>query len=745
MLTTQDIRALFAQEAELRLGSLDQLLLELERRPADVELIRSIFREIHTLKGSSAIAGLDDVSRLAHQLEEVMEDLRNGQRLATPEVIDALLAGVDRLGGLIMGQPDPVPGGSVTAPGGSVAAPGATVPTGHSATGAAVRFEPPAPVATVPTEPPAPVATHRPEPTAQVAAHRTEPTAQVPGSTVSQPVDHDAIQPGRRQQRTGRSGDDRAAAASPPRTVEPTGSGGVMVPMERLDELVELLGEAAAAHLRVGRMLNDRFGIDPASSTEFNELSRSLNALQDRVMRTRMVPVATITAGLHRAVRDISRAQGKDIRWEVEGAATELDRGVLHQLSDSLLHLVRNAADHGIEPPSERVGRKSPHGIIALHARQLGSEVIITVADDGRGIDLARVREKATALGIDTSELTDEETLQLIFRSGVSTSVTVTDLSGRGVGLDVVHTNVQAAHGRIEVRSEFGAGAEFRVIVPITLAVLRCLVVDVEGQRFALPFHRVMLTQAHDAAREIRAEGRTVVWVDDRPVTMSTLAQTLGLADSTSSSGGPIVVLTDSTRVHAFQVDRLVGQRDVVLKGLSRLLPHLPAVAGASIEPDGSIFAVLDPPGLIQRARSQRGRPIPPVPATSTGRPRRRILVVDDALTVRELQRSILERAGFDVRLAIDGLQALAKLAEEPADLVLTDVEMPNMDGFALTAAIRAAPGLTNIPILILSSLSSEADRRRGLDAGADGFLRKSGFDESGLLSAVNRLLGVPA
>jgi two-component system chemotaxis sensor kinase CheA len=204
-------------------------------------------------------------------------------------------------------------------------------------------------------------------------------------------------------------------------------------------------------------------------------------------------------------------------------------------------------------------------------------------------------------------------------------------------------------------------------------------------------------------------------------------------------------VLADTGRRHAFEVDRLLGQRDVVLKGLSRLLPHLPAVAGASVEPDGSVLVVLDPPGLIQRARQAiRGGTPPAAPRQHEGT-RRRILVVDDALTVRELQRSILERAGFDVRVAVDGRQALSKLAEEPSDLVLTDVEMPIMDGFELTAAIRAHASIANIPVLILTSRSSEADRQRGLDVGADGYIIKSGFDEGGLLAAVNRLLGVRA
>jgi len=515
-----------------------------------------------------------------------------------------------------------------------------------------------------------------------------------------------------------------------------------MVPTERLEELTRLVGESASAHLRVGQMLKDRFDVDPASCTEFNELARSLNDLQDRATRTQMVPVATITDQLHRAVRDLSRAQGKDVRWETRGIDTEMDRGVLHQLSDSLLHLVRNSVDHGIELPAERAAAGKPaFATIRLHAMQLGSDVIIAVTDDGRGINTAGVSQRAASQGIETEGLSEEELLALTFHPGLSTTDFVTDVSGRGVGLDVVRTNVEGARGRVEVRSEPGVSTEFRIIVPITLAVLRCLLVEAGGQRFALPFHRVVLTQADQPATRIHAEGRPVVWVDNQSVPLSALADTLGTGGG-EPVVGPIVVLADSSRRHAFQVDRLVGQRDVVLKALSRLLPHLPAVAGASVEPDGSLLVVLDPPGLIQRARQGIRVTSAPAQAPRKDGPRRRLLVVDDALTVRELQRSILERAGFEVRTASDGGQAMARLAEEPSDLILTDVEMPTMDGFALTEAVRAHPTLANIPVLILTSRSSEADRQRGLDVGADGYIIKSGFDEASLLAAVNRLLG---
>ncbi|HZC74036.1 MAG TPA: response regulator [Jatrophihabitans sp.] len=659
-IAAEEIRALFAQEAALRLARLGQLLLDLEEQD-DAQLVAEIFREVHTLKGSAAVAGLPEVSKQAHGMEEIVDDLRRGVRTASSDVIDALLRGTDELKSAISGD---------------------------------------------------------------------EPTPSEPAATQS-------AQPSRPAPR---AADQPARPAPPPRP----DTGSVLVSMERLDELIRLVGESATAHLRVGRMLTERFGVDPASIAEYGELSRSVNELQDRAMRTRMVPIATVTDQLQRAARDLARSQGKQLRWEVRGTETELDRSVLGRLAESLVHVVRNAVDHGIEVPEERRAAGKPdYGTICLHAMQLGSEVIIAISDDGRGVDISDVRRQAGRQGLDADSLTDEEALELIFLGGLSTSRFVTDVSGRGVGLDVVRCNVEAAHGRVEVRSDPAAGSEFRVIVPITLAVLRCLLVEAGGQRFALPFHRVVSSQPYDRAAGMRAEGRPVAIVDGRPIPVSGLAETVGLKES-AHAAGPVVILADTGRRHAFRVDQLVGQRDVVLKGLTRLLPHLPAVAGASVEPDGSVLVVLDPPGLIQRARESGRTAAAAAEAPRSTASQRSVLVVDDALTVRELQRGILERAGYEVRVATHGAQALAALDERPADIVLTDVEMPVMDGFALTEAIRSRPALANIPVLILTSLSSEADKKRGLDAGADGYIVKSGFDETSLLAAVDRLLGAP-
>ena len=704
MTTTRlsNLRTLFAQEAEQRLGRLGQLVLDLEQAPIDESrpLVAEIFREVHTLKGSAAVVGFDDITQFAHAVEERLSALRSGTASLTPIIVDALLAAVDRLTSLIW----------------SCLAGETLDEAAHAEVLARLdaAFEPEA----------APTTTHvdvdvAPRVEADAAPHPVDPI-----ETASPAV---------------------AALLQSVRSNGPARESGgtVMVPVERLDELVRMVGEAASAHLRVGRVLTEQLGVEAANLAEFGELSRLLNGLQDRAMRTRMVPVATITDQLQRAVRDGARRLGKDVRWEVRGESTELDRGVLLQLSDSLLHLVRNAVDHGIDSPEARAAAGKPEqAVVRLHAMQLGSEVIIAVSDDGGGIDLERVREQAARMGIDHSELSDDDVMQLIFRSGFSTARFVSDLSGRGVGLDAVRTSVEAARGRVEVRSTPGAGSEFRIIVPITLAVLRCLLVESAGQRFALPLHRVALAQAEESTRMTHAEGRRMLQIDGLPIPVSTLADVLELS-SGRTTPGTIVVVNGTVGRHAFVVDALVGQRDVVVKGLSALVPRLEVVAGASVEPDGSILLVLDPPGLIERSRRDGTRNAAVATADTSG-PRRsgRLLVVDDALTVRELQRTILERAGFEVCVAADGIEALEVLESDTFDLVLTDVEMPRMDGFALTEKIRAHPTNGHVAILILTSLASDSDRRRGMDAGADGYIVKSAFNEAALLSAVERLLG---
>jgi two-component system chemotaxis sensor kinase CheA len=506
----------------------------------------------------------------------------------------------------------------------------------------------------------------------------------------------------------------------------------------RIDELNRLVGEASAAQLRVGHVFGAELGLNPDEVTEYRELTKVINQLQEVTERTRMVPVSTLEPILHRTVRDAARAAGKDVRWEMLGEDIEVDRGVLEELVSPLLHLVRNSVGHGVELPEVRLAAgKPPQATVRLHATQVGSKVVIAVSDDGAGINVAAVRASAAKSGVDVSALTEQESLKLIFRAGISTAKVLTAESGRGVGLDVVATAVAAIHGDVEVVNRPRLGAEFRIVVPITLTVVPCLIVSIAGQSFALPLHRII--RMLDAQHIQVVSGRKLAVIEGLAVPVSNLGTLLGMP---TSDDGPWVLLGTPTSAHAFQVETVLQKRDVVVRGLTGRLRDLKAVNGASVEPNGSILLVLDVPTLIARSEAIAEHASRVVDRAAGPARQLSVMVVDDALMVRELQRSILERGGYAVRTASDGAEALAMLIDAPADLVVTDLEMPNVDGFALTSSIRAHPRLSNIPVLIVSSRASAEDHQRGLDAGADGYIVKTSFDEAGLLSAVSRLLG---
>jgi two-component system chemotaxis sensor kinase CheA len=663
----------------------------LEATPDDQSAIDEIFREAHTMKGAAGMVGMMRVSSLAHRLEGLLVELRSGTRRASPELTDAMLLVVDNISRLI-------------------ASPSSTQQDASDESAmerllgkAAPTLPPRPPLPTVPPLPPVAVA--------PIAA----PAPPAPPSPSIAPPPPDGHQ-------------DR-------RHIDATT---LMVPVARIDELNRLVGEASAAQLKVGHLFGSELRVDPDQMTEYRDLTKVINQLQEVTERTRMVPVGTLEPILHRTVRDTARAAGKDVRWEVVGEDIEVDRGVLEELMSPLLHLVRNSVGHGVELPDERLKAGKPaQAFVRLHAAQVGSKVVISISDDGAGINVAAVRAAAAKGGVDVSGLTDEQSLHLIFRAGVSTAKVLTEDSGRGVGLDVVATAVEAVHGSIEVVNRPGVGAEFRIVVPITLTVVACLIVSISGQSFALPLHRIV--RMLDAQNVQVVSGRSLAVIDGLAVPVSDLAELLGLPKATS---GPWVLLGTAADSHAFRVETVLQKRDVVVRGLTGRLRDLKAVSGASIEPNGSILLVLDVPSLIERSNAipEMTRRVADKPAGPT--PLLSVLVVDDALMVRELQRSILERGGYAVRTANDGAEALAMLAEKPADLVVTDLEMPNVDGFALTRRIRAHPRLANIPVLIVSSHASADDHQRGLDAGADGYIVKTSFDEAGLLSAVSRLLG---
>src|SRR5216684_766700 len=673
-----EFRPLFVEEAKGHLERIAPGLLALESAPDDQAAIDGIFREAHTMKGAAGMVGMMRVSRLAHRLEDLLVELRAGTRRSSPELTDAMLLVLDGMGRLIAspssGDQDASDEAALERLLPTSPTPAAMVPpAGPPLTPTALEVVLPLPTAAAerPPPPPAPPAAAAPSPPPPPAAPAVAPPSPAPAPAAPVPP----------------------ASAGHLDRKQP-GAATLEVPVARIDELNRLVGEASAAQLRVGHVFGSELHLDPDAVTEYRELTTVINRLQEVTERTRMVPVGTLEPILHRTVRDVARAAGKDVRWEVSGEDVEVDRGVLEELVSPLLHLVRNSVGHGVELPDQRrAAGKAMQAVVGLHAAQVGSKVVISISDDGAGINVAAVRASAVKAGVDVTALTEEESLHLIFRSGISTAKVVTEDSGRGVGLDVVATAVAAIHGTVQVVNHPGVGAEFRIVVPITLTVVPCLIVSISGQSFALPLQGIvrMLEAQHVQV----VSGRRLAVVDGRAIPVSDLAALLGLP---SADEGPWVLLGTAESSHAFQVETVLQKRDVVVRGMTGRLRDLKSVSGASIEPNGSILLVLDVPNLLERATSAKiasdvsDKPAAPPPQLS-------VMVVDDALMVRELQRSILERGGYMVRTASDGAEALGMLAERPADMFVTNVEIPNLAGLLPIESISRHALLTNMPI----------------------------------------------
>ncbi|HEX5688987.1 MAG TPA: response regulator, partial [Roseiflexaceae bacterium] len=431
----------------------------------------------------------------------------------------------------------------------------------------------------------------------------------------------------------------------------------------------------------------------------------------------------------------------------IEGESTELDRKMIEALNDPLLHIVRNAVDHGIEPPAMREAAGKPTvGRIEVSAQAHGSYAHITIRDDGRGMDSRLLREAAIHKGLLAPEsaaaLSDQEAIELIFMPGFSTAQIITDISGRGVGMDVVRTNMHELGGQVQLESQVGIGTTITLVLPLTLVTTRVLLIEVGAHVLALPASGCHGIAWADPAAIQSVENRAMLSLEGRFTPLLRMADLLGIAGAYTFPAyrrAPAVLIGAAQRPLALLVDRLLDEREVVVKPLGPLLEQQRRYSGAIQLGDGTLALLLNPSVLAQAAQ---GMALARPQAHRNAVRRSRLLVADDSFTTRELIRSILQSAGYDVTTAVDGLDALDKLRAAPYDLVVSDVEMPRVDGFQLTNHIRQELGLLNLPVVIITSLSSEAHRRRGLEAGAQAYIVKNQFDQGGLLDTVRQLLG---
>jgi two-component system chemotaxis sensor kinase CheA len=520
-----------------------------------------------------------------------------------------------------------------------------------------------------------------------------------------------------------------------PQAAEPVVDSGprVRVPAAKVDRLLDLVGETMLHRRRLTHALGAEGSDDPRVAALVAELDVGgplLDELKDAAIGMRMLPLSSIVGSLRRAAREAARSAGKEIELVLAGADTELDRALLEELPDQLVHVLRNAIDHGIEPRSEREhAGKPPCGRIELTAVQREGVVEITISDDGRGVS-----PELLARAGDDSELAD-----LLAAPGLSTASAVSDLSGRGVGLDSVKRYLEVRRGRLAVSSTPGHGTRVTLALPLTLALLNVLLFRRGANVFGLPLSSV--EEALIVDRRLTLAGSESVDVRGAVVPLVDVADLIGAHAPAPGSKPPAILVAAGGKRLAVTCDRLLGEEDVVLKPLESPLTNVHGYLGTAVLGDGSIALVLDPLELVRGTdRPRRARS--GVASTPTAA-RSKVLIVEDSFTVRELQRSVLEAAGYDVATAENGRLALEHLDGDPdVELVVTDLEMPELNGLELTAAIRGDSRRSSLPVVIVTSLGTEDDRQRGIDAGADAYVVKSAYDQQALLATVGRLIG---
>ncbi len=707
-----DMVELFFDEATERLAALADKLIEIERRPEDGELLRDVFRDLHTVKGSSAMVGLAPVNRLAHAAEDLVGQIRDAGRAIDRPVIDALLGALDglrdmlaqaRAGTAIAVDPGPAIA-RLRDPG--AAGPGAPEPPAASRSAVADSRQ-----------------------TIRVDFDKLDRLLNLVGELV---LGRDGLR-GAVQSLgsiTAELATDRGVARRVARARATTGPS--------VSRGLDHLGDELS---RVERVLAEVTSDLDQGTDRLDQISAEL---RDQVMRLRMVSVSGIFRKHIRTVRDLAGSLGKQARLELAGEATELDKLLVEALDEPLMHLVRNAVDHGIEPARDRAAAGKPaEGVIRIAAAHRGNQVEIRVSDDGLGLVPDKLRAKAVERGLITpavaAAMDDHAARELIFRAGFSTAAAVTEVSGRGVGMDVVRQTIVARlKGTIEVESIAGQGSAFVMKLPLTLAIIQVLVARAGGETFAIPLDMVKRVLAIDPAEVALVGDREVCVVRGHHVPLIRLDAVLEL-EGGNDGMLQLVVVEQTGHSYALVCDHLVGKREIVIKSLGPLLAHVPCAAGATLLGD-RVALILDVPAIIRRALDRPAAAHRALRAQAL-RGGAQILLVEDSDVVRESLRRLLVDAGYLVTVAVDGQHGLELARTRSFDLVSTDVVMPRLDGYELTRALRALPAYADTPIVMVTSMGERIDRVRGFDAGVDEYITKP-HDRAMLLRVVRKLLG---
>ena len=726
---------IFQIEAAEHLKAMSSLLLALEKPAPATEipaLVEALFREAHSLKGAARSVNLSGVEAVCKVLEDALAALKRQTPASLPSTwFETMYSSIDGLEALLaaeVGQPAPDVSGikgigrPVEAPPPPAEASRERPQSPFAATGETVRIS-----------------------TARLAALLVQAEELLAfkfgaGHLVGElrALTADVILWRKAWDRTAR--DARILRRSQEKRDkgvmdEPTSAaiGKLLDAIERDELTLKSLGERLA-------------GLERMAEQERRVLAASVDGLQEDIRAALMLPFASLLELLPKLVRDLARDGGKEVELRIEGAEIEVDRRILEQMKDPLIHLVRNAIDHGIESVAER-GRtgKPARGCITIRiASKEGNQVELLIADDGAGISPEKIKAAACKLGLvapeDAPGLDLPATLGLMFESGLTTSPILTDLSGRGLGLAIVREKVESLSGSVAAELPAAGGTLFRMVLPTTLATFRGLLVALGEHQFVLPTRSVecVLRVAANAVKTV--ENREAVEVGGQAVALVRLADALGLPAVAGANDADVqlAVLEGGGRRIAFAVDTILGDQEVLVKGLGPQLKRVRNVAGATVLGSGRLVPILNVSDLLKSAL----RAVPK-PASTAAAPQRQqsLLVVEDSITARTLLKNILESAGFQVGTAVDGVDALTALRTGQFDLVVSDVEMPRMDGFELTARIRGDKKLADLPVVLVTALESREHKEHGVEVGANAYIVKSSFDQSNLFEAIRRLI----
>ncbi|MFZ2959457.1 MAG: hybrid sensor histidine kinase/response regulator [Candidatus Ozemobacteraceae bacterium] len=773
------LQGVFKVEAEEHIRTITTGLLDLENSTSSekqMEIIETVFREVHSLKGSARSVGMKDIESVCHPVETVFSALKRKEVALTPQMFNLLHRSVDFISPLVSAPETKLPAQNkshvreliklleIAAKGeaspdkcGTISIPTITI-TSESKTVPEVS----------PSSPPIPSLRILPEDRAEDESITLEPQIRSeakPHLAETVRISTSKLDPLLRQ------AEEMILAK--------------LAGIQRTKELQEVHRQLIAWKIESEKWKSRLSGVEKRPFHEFKEWNdASINSVHSQVLaithkmeqdqrslrrmvdehleamkRVLMLPVSTLTESFPKFVRDLSHDQGKEVDLVLTGIEIEIDKRILEDLKDPLIHLLRNCVDHGMKKPQDRAARnKPPHGTIHVTVNAIENrQVEIILSDDGEGIDIDRVRAAAIKAGIVSREaaetLSREETLLLIYSSGISTSPIITDISGRGLGMTIVRDKVEKLGGFISVESEAGIGTTFRIVVSLTLATSRGVLVRIGESVFILPtanVERVVMVHPGDIQT---VENRETLSLDGRILSTVKLSRALelpvlknGIASQKVSGGAGqahicIVVLKLGEMRIGFQVDEILSEHQVLIKSLGKQLSRVRNIAGATVLGTGEVVLVLNVSDLMKSAVRTVGEGKTDATEGKTAIRSGRILSADDSITARTLIKSILENAGYYVKSAVDGPEAFALAKSEEFDLIVSDVDMPRMSGFELAAKIRADKKLCELPIVLVTGLDSQEDRERGIDVGANAYIVKSCFDQSNLLEVIDRLL----